>query len=75
MLMPKSEYIIAAHCLNQFIQTKLMHLYCHNPTNNPEQLKTIFVGVVLLSVEINQHHTTPHYNHITIRAVLSNLGS
>ena len=23
---------------------------CHNPTNNPKQLKTTFVGVVLLSV-------------------------
>ena len=25
--------------------------YCHNPTNNPKQLKTTFVGVVLLSVK------------------------
>jgi hypothetical protein len=29
---------------------------CHNPTNNPKQLKTTFVGVVLLSVK---NHTTP----------------
>ena len=29
--------------------------YCHNPTNNPKQLKTIFVGVVLVSVR----ETTP----------------
>ena len=27
-------------------------LNCHNPTNNPKQLKTTFVGVVLLSVLI-----------------------
>ena len=31
---------------------------CHNPTNNPKQLKTTFVGVVLLSVRKNHHHTT-----------------
>jgi hypothetical protein len=24
--------------------------YCHNPTNNPKQFKTTFVGVVLLLV-------------------------
>ena len=29
---------------------------CHNPTNNPKQLKTTFVGVVLLSV---RKTTTP----------------
>ena len=27
-----------------------MYLNCHNPTNNPKQLKTNFVGVVILSV-------------------------
>jgi hypothetical protein len=31
---------------------------CHNPTNNPKQLKTTFVGVVLLSVRKPHHHTT-----------------
>jgi hypothetical protein len=48
--------------------------YCHNPTNNPKQLKTPFVGVVLLSVKKKpppHHHTTPGL--ITIRAVLGNL--
>ena len=30
---------------------------CHNPTNNPKQLKTIFVGVVLVSV---RKTTPPH---------------
>jgi hypothetical protein len=50
------------------------HTYCHDPTNNPKQLKTTFVGVVLLSVKKNHHHhTTPGL--ITIRAVLDNLGS
>ena len=35
--------------------------YCHNPSNNPKQLKTTFVGLVLLSV---RKTTTPrrHYN-------------
>jgi hypothetical protein len=32
---------------------------CHNPTNNPKQLKTTFVGVVILSVRKNHHTTTP----------------
>jgi hypothetical protein len=36
-------------------------LICHNPTNNPKQLKTSFVGVVLLSVKKN-HHTGTDYN-------------
>jgi hypothetical protein len=31
--------------------------YGHNPTNNPKQLKTTSVGVVLLSKE-KPHHTT-----------------
>ena len=50
--------------------------YCHNPTNNPKQLKTTFVGVVLLSVR-KPHHTTTTttLGPITIRAVLDNLGS
>ena len=50
--------------------------YCHNPTNNPRQLKTTFVGVVLKSVK-KPHHTTPppHHNVITIRAVPGNLVS
>jgi hypothetical protein len=43
---------------------------CHNPTNNPKQLKTTFVGVVLLSVR----KTEP--NHvITFKAVQGNQGS
>ena len=50
---------------------------CHNPTNNLKQLKTTFVGVVLLSVKktttTTPHHTTPGL--ITIRAILGNLGS
>jgi hypothetical protein len=32
--------------------------YCHNPTNNPKQLKATFVGVVLLSVRKNHTTTT-----------------
>ena len=43
---------------------------CHNPTNNPKQVKTIVVGVVLVSVRKPQH-TTPHHTTpgmITIRA-------
>jgi hypothetical protein len=46
---------------------------CHNPTNNTKQLKTTFVGVVLLSVG----KTTPHNTTlgiITIWAILGNLG-
>jgi hypothetical protein len=37
-------------------------LYYHNPTKNPKQLKTTFVGVVLLSAR--KTTTTPqcHYN-------------
>ena len=39
--------------------------YCHNPTNNPKQLKTTFVGVVLLSVKNPTTTTTPHHhNHV-----------
>jgi hypothetical protein len=34
-----------------------IHQYCHNPTNNPKQLKTTFVGVAILSVRKNHHHT------------------
>jgi hypothetical protein len=32
--------------------------HCHNPTNNPKQLKTTFVGVVLLSVRKTTITTT-----------------
>ena len=49
-------------------------LNCHNPTNNPKQLKTTFVGVVLLSVKkttTNTTATTPGL--ITILAVPGNL--
>ena len=38
-----------------------VNLYCHNPTNNPKQLKTTFVGVVLLSVK----NPPPHHDHTT----------
>ena len=34
---------------------------CHNPTSNPKQLKTTFVGVVLISVR----ETTPPHHHYT----------
>jgi hypothetical protein len=44
---------------------------CHNPTTNPKQFKTTFVGVVLLSV--TPHHTTTAPGLITIWAVLDNL--
>jgi hypothetical protein len=36
--------------------------YCHNPTNSPKQLKTTFVGVVLLSVRKNR--TVPPCDYI-----------
>jgi hypothetical protein len=49
--------------------------YCHNPTNNPKQLKTTFVGVVLLSVRKNHHHHHHHHGVITFKAVLGNPGS
>jgi hypothetical protein len=35
--------------------------YCHNPTNNPKQLKTTFVGVVLYSVK----NPPPPHHHAT----------
>ena len=41
-------------------------------TNNPKQLKTTFVGVVLLSVR-KPNHTTPHHV-ITFKAVQGNQG-
>jgi hypothetical protein len=34
---------ITKHIITFFIKVP----YCHNPTNNPKQLKTTFVGVVL----------------------------
>jgi hypothetical protein len=46
--------------------------YCHNPTNNPKQLKTTFVGVVILSV---RKTTPPPHGVITIRTVPGNIGS
>jgi hypothetical protein len=50
--------------------------YCHNPTNNPKQLKTTFVGVVLLSVRKKPpHHHHHHAGVITFKAVPGNLGS
>jgi hypothetical protein len=44
---------------------------CHNPTNNPKQFKTTFVGVVLSLVK--KTTTTPGL--ITIGAVPGSLGS
>jgi hypothetical protein len=35
--------------------------YCHNPTNNPKQLKTTFVGVVIIISK--KPTTTPHHHH------------
>jgi hypothetical protein len=38
---------------------------CHNPTNNPKQFKTTFVGVAILSVKNPpppHHHTGCDYN-------------
>jgi hypothetical protein len=39
-------------------------VFCHNPTINPKQPKTTFVGIVLLSVKKPPHHHHPgfHYN-------------
>jgi hypothetical protein len=51
-----------------------LQVYCHNPTNNPKQLKTTFVGVVLLSVRKTTTTTTHHAGFITFRAVPGNLG-
>jgi hypothetical protein len=62
---------------------------CHNPTNNPKQLKTTFVGVVLLTVRkaykwqlIRNKWQLIRYKWqlippgiITIMEVLTNLGS
>jgi hypothetical protein len=58
---------------------------CHNPTNNPKQLKTTFVGVVLLSVKKKTPHHHHHHHHtttttttpglITFMAVQGNQGS
>ena len=36
---------------------------CHNPTNNPKQLKTTFVGVVILLVRKKHHTTTPRCDY------------
>jgi hypothetical protein len=48
---------------------------CHNPTNNPKQIKTTFVGVVLLSVRKTSPHNTTTPGIITVWAILGNLGS
>ena len=45
-----------------FFLCSALPLYCQNPTNNPKQLKTTFVGVVLLSV---RKTTTPRHHHHT----------
>jgi hypothetical protein len=42
--------------------------HCHNPTNNPKQLKTTFVGVVLFSVR--KTTTTTTTNNTTTRVSL-----
>jgi hypothetical protein len=77
---PNHTYIV--NCVNckSGAQPNSDSRNCHNPTNNPKQLKATFVGVVLLSVKKPpppppppHHHTTPGI--ITIRAVLDNLGS
>jgi hypothetical protein len=47
---------------------------CHNTTNNPKQLKTTFVGVVLLSVRKNHHHTTTRVS-LHLKSLQSNVGS
>jgi hypothetical protein len=56
---------------------QLKMIYCHNPTNNPKQFKTTFVGVVLLSVKKKHHHTntTTTPGLITILAFPDNLRS
>jgi hypothetical protein len=48
--------------------------YCHNPTNNPKQLKTILLGWYYYRLK-NHTTTTTTPGLITIRAVLVNLGS
>ena len=74
-----NSFIFDSNLLESFTKVyskALHHVNCHNPTNNPKQLKTIVVGVVLVSVRKTtppHHHTTP--GMITIRAVLGNVGS
>jgi hypothetical protein len=43
--------------------------YCHNPTNNPKQLKPTFVGVVLLVRKPTTTTPPPHHHHITTKRV------
>ena len=38
--------------LCQLVLNSQITVNCHNPTNNPKQLNTTFVGVVLLSVGV-----------------------
>jgi hypothetical protein len=45
---------------------------CHNPTNNPKQLKTILLGWYYYRLK-KPKNTLPGL--ITVRAVLGNLGS
>ena len=47
-------------------------LRCHNPTNNPKHLKTIYVKVIIVSVW-KPHPITTTHGKITIRAVLADL--
>jgi hypothetical protein len=58
------------HCITHLIIGQYSVFYCHNPTNNPKQLKTTFVGVVLLSVR----KTTPHHTTTTTTTVSLQLG-
>ena len=49
--------------------------YCHNPTNNPKQLKAILLGWYYYRLKKPTTTTTPPPGLITIRAVLVKLGS
>ena len=52
MQLSTTEHIIPHHCYYIFWEstdTAEEFTSCHNPTNNPKQLKTTFVGVVLIS--------------------------
>jgi hypothetical protein len=43
---------------------------CDNPANNPKQLKTTFVGVVLLSL-IKNHHSKVSLQSMTSRKIVA----
>jgi hypothetical protein len=69
-----------------YFSTMACHAYldlqnnCHNPTNNPKQLKTTFVGVVLLLVRKTTTTTPPHHHTTTtlslqFKSLQDNLGS